>query len=201
MNLSHATISTPYLHILPYEESHIAELTKTGASPEIWSNWPKAIDGSEKSLRAYFDDLLELNANGEWLVHSIFTPSGEAIGQSCYMNIRPNHFGVEIGATWYGTKFQAGFVNPLAKLMLLNHAFPNGAKRVELKTDILNLRSRAAIAKLGAKYEGIFRKHMKRPDGTMRDTVYFAIIDDDWIEVKTGLIKRLDDLGITNIGF
>jgi RimJ/RimL family protein N-acetyltransferase len=93
---------------------------------------------------------------------------------------------------------QGGPVNPACKLLLLTHAFAAGAERVELKTDARNARSRAAIAKLGAQFEGIHRKHMRIGDGTMRDTAYFAITRDDWPSVRAGLDARLAAKKIIN---
>ena len=82
-------------------------------------------------------------------------------------------------------------MNPTAKLLLLGHAFARGAERVELKTDALNDHSRAAILKLGAKFEGIHRRHMRRADGTLRDTAWYSVLREEWPEVKAGLEARL----------
>lgn len=114
------------------------------------------------------------------------------VAVSLLCDIRPEHRGLEIGYTWIAPSRRAGFVNPEMKFLLLRHAFETlGAMRVALKTDTRNLRSQAAIAKLGARREGVLRKHQHMPDGTIRDTVYFAVTDDDWAAVKAGLIGRL----------
>jgi hypothetical protein len=113
------------------------------------------------------------------------------VGQSCYLNIRPRDAGVEIGSTWYARAAQATFVNPSCKLLLIGNAFEQGAERVELKTDALNEQSRGAMLKMGAKFEGIHRKHMRRADGTLRDTAWFSVIRDEWPEVKAGFESRL----------
>ena len=89
--------------------------------------------------------------------------SGRIVGQSCYLDIRTADRGIEIGGTWYSPMAQGTRVNPAAKLLLIDHAFANGIVRVQLKTDVLNARSRAAIEKLGARYEGALRKHRQRP--------------------------------------
>jgi RimJ/RimL family protein N-acetyltransferase len=117
------------------------------------------------------------------------------VGQSCYLNPRPRDAGVEIGSTWYAGSAQGTFVNPAAKLLLIGHAFACGAERVELKTDALNARSRAAMLKMGATFEGIHRRHMRRADGTLRDTAWFSVLREEWPEVKAGLEARLAAYG------
>jgi RimJ/RimL family protein N-acetyltransferase len=120
---------------------------------------------------------------------------GKIVGQSCYLNIRPRDAGVEIGSTWYMREAQGGFVNPAAKLLLLGHAFACGVERVELKTDALNDHSRAAILKLGAKFEGVHRRHMRRADGTLRDTAWYSVLREEWPAVKAGLEARVAAFG------
>ncbi len=113
------------------------------------------------------------------------------IGQTCYLAIAPEHARVEIGGTWYAPAAQGSRVNPACKLLMLGHAFACGAERVELKTDALNARSRAAMLKMGAQFEGVHRHHMRRPDGTWRDTAWFSVLRAEWPGVKAGLEARL----------
>lgn len=116
----------------------------------------------------------------------------EAVGVSCFMDIRPVHRGLEIGSTWIGKRFQGTRVNPAAKFLLLHHAFETlGYERVQLKCDARNVHSQRAIAKLGAKREGVLRRHMILPDGYVRDTVMFSIVAEEWPQVRDGLLKRL----------
>src|SRR5205085_10708707 len=111
-----------------------------------------------------------------------------AIGSTRYGNIERSHKRLEIGWTWYGRAFQRTGVNTESKLLLLTHAFETlGANRVELKTDALNERSRAAILRIGAREEGIFRHHMITANGRIRHTVYFSIIDAEWPAAKARL--------------
>ncbi|HYD87212.1 MAG TPA: GNAT family protein [Vitreimonas sp.] len=116
---------------------------------------------------------------------------GIIVGQSCYLTIRPRDAGVEIGGTWYVRAAQGTAINPAAKLALLDHAFACGIERVEFKTDALNAQSRAALTKLGATFEGVHRRHMRRPNGTWRDSAYFSIIREDWPHVRANLEARL----------
>ncbi|MDQ6694419.1 MAG: GNAT family N-acetyltransferase [Chloroflexota bacterium] len=118
--------------------------------------------------------------------------NGQPVGITTYMDIRPEHHGLEIGSTWYGRAYWGTAVNPECKYLLFRHAFDVlGALRVQLKTDLRNLHSQHAIAKLGAQREGVLRKHVVMPDGYVRDTVMYSVIDEDWPTVKAGLAARL----------
>ncbi len=115
-------------------------------------------------------------------------PDNQVIGTTSYMNIRPEHRGLEIGCTWIGSACRGTGVNTAMKRLMLTHAFETlGAIRVELRTDALNARSRRAIEKLGATQEALFRRHMVLEDGRYRDSVVYAITDDRWPEVRSRL--------------
>ncbi len=119
--------------------------------------------------------------------------SGGVIGSTRYMDIQASQKGVEIGWTWYSPSLQGTVVNPECKLLLLKHAFEDwGAVRVQIKTDVRNDRSQRAILKLGAKFEGKLRNHRIRRDGTLRDTMMYSIIRDEWSTVKAGLTMRVE---------
>jgi len=118
--------------------------------------------------------------------------TGRAIGSTSYMNIRSEHRGLEIGSTWISAPARGTKINPAMKHLMLSHAFDVlGAIRVELRTDARNLRSRAAILKLGALFEGVLRHHLIMPDGHLRDTAAYSITRDEWAGVKAGLLARL----------
>jgi hypothetical protein len=117
--------------------------------------------------------------------------ANRVVGQSCYLTIRPRDAGIEIGGTWYVREAQGTAINPAAKLALLDNAFAQGAERVEFKTDALNSQSRAALTKLGATFEGIHRRHMKRLNGTWRDSAYFSIVREEWPDARAKLAARL----------
>jgi RimJ/RimL family protein N-acetyltransferase len=118
--------------------------------------------------------------------------TGELVGCTAYLDMRPNHRGLEIGSTWIARAYQGSVVNPESKYLLLRRAFEVlGALRVQLKTDGRNLQSQRAIEKLGARHEGVLRKHLVLPDGYVRDTVMYSITDDEWPEVRTKLSARL----------
>jgi N-acetyltransferase len=121
--------------------------------------------------------------------------AGAVVGTSSYLEISARDARLEIGFTAYTPAVWAGVVNPETKLLLLGYAFETlNAGRVQLKTDVRNARSQQAIARLGAQYEGILRRYQRRADDTVRDTVLFSLLADEWPASKAGLTARLDDL-------
>lgn len=118
--------------------------------------------------------------------------TNRAVGSTSYLDLRPDHRGLEIGNTWLGSAARGTRVNPEMKMLMLEYAFASlGCLRVQLKTDARNLQSQAALRKLGAVCEGTLRKHMICRDGHVRDTVMFSITDVEWPAVKAGLERRL----------
>jgi RimJ/RimL family protein N-acetyltransferase len=129
--------------------------------------------------------------------------TGRAIGRSTYMDIKPEHRGIEIGRTWIGRAYHGTRVNPEAKYLMLRHAFEGlapAAIRVQFTTSATNVHSQTAIAKLGAAREGVLRRsrimppYMDRTEPAARDTVYFSILEDEWPGVKARLKARLREL-------
>ena len=119
--------------------------------------------------------------------------SGRVAGATRFMDIRPEHRGLEIGGTWYGLEFQRTAVNTESKYLLLRHAFEVlGTIRVQLKADFRNERSWRAIERLGAKRDGILRNHYILAGGVKRDSVYYSIIDSEWPDVKARLEGMLE---------
>ncbi len=194
MLLERRILANQWVRLEPLEERHRAGMivaAEADASVFRWMPYPVA----EQGFAPTFDFLLKEREAGRWIPHVVFAPDGRIVGQSCYLTIRPRDAGVEIGGTWYVREAQGTAINPAAKLALLDNAFAQGAERVEFKTDALNAQSRAALTKLGATFEGIHRRHMKRPDGTWRDSAYFSIIREDWPEVRAKLETRLAAFG------
>ena len=194
MRIEPRRLVNAWVALEPIEEAH-REATRAAASdPAIWRHWPRAV---MEDFDAAFDRQLGEHADGSWMIFTVTPPDGRIAGQTCYLAFRPEHAGVEVGGTWYAPHAQGGAVNPAAKLLMLGHAFDSGAERVELKTDALNARSRAAMLKMGAKFEGVFRRHMRRKDGTWRDTAWYSFIREDWPGVRAGLETRLAALGLS----
>jgi N-acetyltransferase len=126
------------------------------------------------------------------VVYAIRLVDGRLVGTSSLLEIDLANESVHLGATLYGRRWWGTAVNPEAKLLLLAHCFDDcGFGRVKIQTDALNTHSQAAIAKLGARREGVLRRHMRREDGTFRDTVVYSILADEWPDVRDGLRARL----------
>ena len=128
-----------------------------------------------------------------WAVRRL--EDGAVVGTTSLYEISPNHRRCELGSTFYRPEARGGPVNPSCKRLLLGHAFDGGAVRVEILTDAINPGSQAAIRKLGARDEGVLRKHKITFKGRIRDTAQFAILDDDWPEVRARLDARLAAFG------
>ena len=126
------------------------------------------------------------------VVYAIRLVDGPLVGTSSLLEIDLANESVHHGATLYGRRWRGTAVNPEAKLLLLAHCFDDcGFGRVKIQTDALNTHSQAAIAKLGARREGVLRRHLRREDGTFRDTVVYSILADEWPAVRDGLRARL----------
>jgi N-acetyltransferase len=161
------------------------------AEPELFTymgRWP--LDDSLEAFREYVGRMLALPDT--LMFAMVMQETGQPGGITSYMDIRPAHRGLEIGNTWIARPHQGTVVNPENKYLLLRHAFETlGALRVQLKTDLRNLHSQRAIEKLGARKEGVLRKHMILQDGYVRDTVMYSIIAEEWPEIKSSLEARL----------
>ena len=174
----------------PLAERHREGLRAAAADRSIWGYLP--INGYGPDFDLWFDKARQIHETGAHIAFAVRRLADNIlVGSTRFMEIVPEHKRAEIGWTWYTPAAQASTINPECKLLMLTHAFDAGANRVELKTDARNARSQAAIAKLGAKREGILRAHMVMPDGHIRDTVYFSIIRSEWPEVRAGLEARL----------
>ena len=190
MELAATTLTHALVRLEPFEERHRAGLRAAAeADVSIFRHMPFPI--IEQGYDPWFDWLRAEQAAGRWIPHAVMTPEGRIVGQSCYLTIRPKDSGVEIGGTWYARRAQGTAINPAAKLVLLEHAFASGAERVEFKTDALNTQSRRALEKLGATFEGVFRKQMRRPNGTMRDNAYYSVIREEWPELRSRIQARI----------
>ena len=172
----------------PLRLAHLDALWEIGQDDTLWKWAPYHIKTRDE-MHTYIQAALDGQELGITLPFvTIRQATNEIVGSTRFGNIdAPNHR-VEIGWTWIARQWQRTSVNTEAKFLMLQHAFETWhCIRVELKTDALNARSRAAILRIGAKQEGIFRHHMITDNGRLRDTVYFSIINDEWPEVKTRL--------------
>lgn len=181
-----------WVRLAPIDTVYFDGIISAAQDESIWEHYPTKLFEKEKIL-AKLNQYLNDKDKGEFCAHVVIAPDNEVVGMTCYLNIRASDMGAEIGFTWYAPKFQGTKINPAAKFLMLENAFNCGAQRVEFKTDSLNLKSRAALLKLGARFEGIFRKHMLRENGTWRDSAYYSIIADEWPQIRENLFKRLSE--------
>ncbi len=181
------------MRLEPLAKTHLAGLAKIGLEEELWRWIPTPVRKQEE-MAAYIETALDEQERGVSLPFAIIDrATGRAIGSTRYGNIDRTHRRVEIGWTWVAREWQRTAMNTETKYLLLKHAFETlGCMRVELKTDSLNERSRAAILRIGAREEGIFRNHMITSSGRIRHTVYFSIIDSEWPAVKARLESILN---------
>ncbi len=193
MKIEPVVLEGTHVRLEPLSRSHHAGLCDVGLEEELWRWIPTPVRTPEE-MTAYLELALKEQANGVSLPFAqIEKATGRVIGSTRYMNIEKTHHRLEIGCTWIGPNWQRSAVNTEAKYLLLRHAFETlGCMRVELKTDSLNAKSRAAILRIGAKEEGIFRNHMITSSGRIRHTVYFSVVDSEWADVKARLEQKLE---------
>jgi len=186
------TLEGARVRLEPLTLEHHAALCEVGLDPELW-RWTTADIRSPEDLRRYIQKALADQREGTALPFAtIDRATWKAVGSTRFGSIEPPHRRVEIGWTWIGRAWQRTAINTEAKYLMLRHAFEVwGVMRVEFKTNAMNYRSRTAIARLGAKEEGTFRKHMISERGVPRDTVYFSILDTEWPEVRAGLEEKM----------
>ena len=158
-----------------------------------WTWMPVDASGDHAAFRSWLDDALaRADAGLDVPFTTLDRATGAPLGSTRYLNLRPEHRGVEIGWTWLRRSAWGSGANAEAKLLMLEHAFDrHGCMRVEFKTDARNLRSRQALEALPARFEGIFRRHMLVQHGRLRDSAWYAITNDEWPTVRTNLERRV----------
>jgi len=192
MVVSPVILEGRYVRLEPLAAEHAAGLAEIGLDEDLWKWIPTPVRTAAE-MSAYVQAALGEQANGSALPFVLIErASGRSIGSTRYGNIERAHYRLEIGWTWVARQWQRSAINTEAKYLLLRHAFETlRCIRVELKTDSLNDRSRAAILRIGAREEGTFRNHMITASGRIRHTVYFSILDSEWPDVKSRLESRL----------
>jgi len=191
--VSRVTLQGKYIRLEPLSEAHIPGLAQIGIGQDFWQFMLYGDMNTEDDMRNWVLDILEREKKGADLPFAVIhLESGRVAGATRYLNILPKDRGLEIGGTWYGPEFQRTAVNTECKYLLLGHAFETlNAIRVQIKTDSRNERSQRAIERLGAKREGVLRNHMILPDGYIRHSVFYSIIDSEWGDVKKNLEAML----------
>jgi len=179
--------------LVPLEPSHEAALAEAVQDGALWRLWYTNVPSPE-GMSAEIARRLALAESGTMLPFTVVSqPDGRIVGMTSYMAIDAAAPRVEIGSTWYAQSAQRGPLNTEAKLLLLGHAFERlGCIAVELRTHVLNLQSRRAIERLGARLDGILRAHQRLKNGTIRDSCVYSIIASEWPSVRAHLTWQLD---------
>ncbi|BFV58211.1 GNAT family protein [Kitasatospora sp. CMC57] len=180
-----------HVRLEPLSPDHAPDLFDAAGGDEEVFRWvPGAVPTTPAEMTANLTDRIDDPSCHPFAVIRLST--GRAVGVTCYFDASARDESLEIGGTWYGRESWRTEVNTESKLLLLTHAFEDlGMGRVCWKTDHLNERSQNAIKRLGAQYEGTFRRARQRRDGSWRDSVYFSMLADEWPAAKDRLTTRL----------
>ncbi len=179
--------------LVPLSQDHAADLAEAVADGDLHRLWYSAIPAPD-AVPAETDRRLALRRAGSMLPMAVIeTATGRAVGMTTYMNIDAASPRVEIGSTWYRRSVQRGPINTECKLMLLRHAFETlDCIAVEFRTHAMNVQSRRAIERLGAKLDGVLRSHQVMANGTLRDTAVYSITAAEWPAVRANLVWQLE---------
>ena len=186
------TLRGNHVTLEPLAREHADGLALAAADGKLWELWYTSVPKPD-AMSAEIGRRLDLRRAGSMLPFSVRrNDTGALCGMTTYMNVDAVHRRVEIGSTWHAQSAQRTGINTESKLLLLTHAFETlDCIAVEFRTSFMNLQSRAAIARLGAKQDGILRNHQRLADGSLRDTVVFSIIESEWPAVRRHLQFKL----------
>lgn len=195
------TLSGRIVRLEPLELHHADALVEAARDAEIWAYMPVRLDDPD-AMRSWIETALQERAAGTTLAYAIVSQERDVpIGATRFMDIRAHDRGLEIGWTWLARSAWRTGVNTEAKFLLLEHAFEAvGAIRVQFKTHRMNFRSRSAIERVGAQFEGILRNHYVLPDGTYRDSAYYSVIESEWPAVRRHLALSIESGGASRRG-
>ena len=179
----------------PLQPHHAEDLLAAASDGELWNLWYTSVPGPE-TVRAYVARAMLEREAGTAMPFLVRDASGEPVGSTRFFRMDPVVPSLEIGFTWYAARVQRSALNTEAKRLLLGHAFDAmGCSVVELRTHVMNHRSRAAIERLGAHFDGILRRQIRMPDGHLRDTAVYSILDSEWPVVRRNLDFLLEHGG------
>ena len=187
------TLVGEHVKLVPLAPEHQSGIAAAAADGELWKLWYTSVPTPD-TTRAWLDSAFAMRDSlGAHPFAVIDTKTGDVVGSTRYFNVEPAHRRLEIGHTWYAKRVQRTAMNTEAKLLLLTHAFDSlKTIAVEFRTHFMNHQSRTAIARLGAKQDGILRNHQIGKDGIYRDTVVFSIVEAEWPAVRAHLNHRLE---------
>ena len=178
--------------LLPMETSHLDGLWEAGHNQSIWEFTSSKIRNKAEMNKVIEFAIAEREKGTQIPFVVLDKVTGKIAGSTRFLDLSEAHKSLEIGWTWYSPDYWRTRVNTETKLLMLQHAFEKiGVNRVQFCTDSRNVRSQAAIARLGAEREGVLRKHRIIADGYVRDTVIFSILKEEWPRIKTGLQEKL----------
>lgn len=192
LDIKPVTLTGKYVRLEPLTLEHTEALAQIGVGCDFWDFMVYGKMESVEDMHNWVKSILARAERGTDLPFvAIHLASGRVAGATRYLNIMTHDRWLEVGGTWYGLEFQRTALNTECKYLLLQHAFETlGAVRVQLKTDSRNMRSQHAIERIGAQKEGVLRNHMILPNGYIRDSVFYSILDSEWLNVK----KRLEEM-------
>ncbi|MCH5718633.1 GNAT family N-acetyltransferase [Niabella hibiscisoli] len=190
--LNEVVLETDNVQLIPLRLEHRNDLLAAATDGNLWELWFTSVP-SEVNIDAYLSKALSDFENDTALPFTVIDKrTNSIIGTTRFANVVNEHRRVEIGYTWYAASYQKTYVNSECKLLLLQYAFEElKAIAVEFRTNWYNFSSRNAIARLGAKQDGVLRNHQFMPDGSYRDTVVFSIIESEWNACKTSLLYKI----------
>ena len=181
------TLQGTEMSLVPLKQNHTSDLVEASADGDLHKLWYTAVP-SPTDVVTEIDRRLSLCESGNMVPFAILDATGRAVGMTTYMNIDHTNCRLEIGSTWYRKSVQRSGLNTQCKRLMLQHAFEQlGAIAVEFRTHVINVQSRRAIERLGARLDGILRAHMVMGNGTVRDTAVYSITASEWPTTKAHL--------------
>jgi N-acetyltransferase len=186
------TLAGRYVRLVPLEMAQLPDLTRAGADASIWQ-WYSVTGATPETMRAFVREALEARDRGAAVPCTVtIADTGQVVGMTRFGSIERRHRRAEIGWTWLSPSVQRTPVNSEMKYLMLRQAFESWRlMRVEFKTDSLNAKSRGALARIGATFEGIHRNHMITHTGRVRHSAWYSVTDGDWPQVKSALEGKL----------
>ena len=186
------TLTGRHVSAVPLSQDHAADLRAASADGELHRLWYTSVPSPDE-MTDEIDRRLSLLAAGSMVPFTLLDPTGRAVGMTTYMNIDHANRRVEIGSTWLRGDAQRTPLNTEAKRLMMSHAFDTlGCIAVEFRTHAMNVQSRTAIERLGAKLDGVLRSHMVMENGTLRDTAVYSVTAAEWPAVRANLDWQLE---------
>ncbi|MFB7495280.1 GNAT family N-acetyltransferase [Streptomyces sp. NPDC056161] len=188
--MSNQLLEGAVVRLVPLSTDHTDALFPSASDPEVWRWMPRPRPRTTAQMHAMLAELTADPTRRGFAVQR--RDDGAVIGSTSLYDLDPGHSRAEAGTTWFDRSCWGGPYNAESKLLLFGHAFDDlGLARLALRTDNLNVRSQQALTRLGLVHEGTLRSHMRRPDGTRRDSLYYSLLADEWPAVRDALRARV----------